>query len=537
MLGVLVAVLGACGGEVSEDDAGHGAARDGGQRAADAGAGVDAGAAGELDAGEAAGDAGVEVDDAGVAPEDAGTQPGQPDAGSAVDAGGPIDAGVAPQPCVTRVTYGSAWFHPSNHPADFDEVSGVVTWDGVCVIDANGNSKATLSNGWQPIFRGRSSCVIALDQRGDCPTAAPATCSTRVGYGPSWLRAPNHPADFDDVAGAVTWDGVCRAGGADSFAQLSNGWTPYFGGSNACDVSLRYQSCGGLYANPVVDADCPDPGVMKAGDTWYAACTGGRFALRSSKDLVHWTSRGNVLSSTPSWAANSFWAPELHQVGNGYVAYFSARHTNGVFALGAATSSTPQGPYTPQAQPLLQVPSPGAIDVHFFRSSAGQNYLLWKIDGNAVGQSTPIRIQTLSADGLTLTGQPTTILSNTLAWEGALVEGPWMIEEGGYFYLFYSANGYASANYGIGVARATSPTGPFTKHGAAILVSRGAWAGPGHGSVVRGPKGEWVLVYHSWKAGSVGQSPGRVMLVDRVVFSGGWPSLLAAPSSHSQPLP
>lgn len=506
---------------------GGGALDDGGSAGGAGGGGgdIDSGAAdaGDVDAGD---------------PADGGNAA---DAGEPMDAGSPADAGT-PTPCVTRITYGAAWFHPANHPADFDDVSGVVTWDGACTVDGSGNSRATLSNGWQPVFAGRSGCVIALDQRGSCPSPAPAACRTRITYGATWLRAPNHPSDFDDVDAAVTWDGVCRASGGNSVAQLSNGWTPTFSGGNACELSLRYESCGGLYANAVVDTDCPDPGVLKDGDTWFMACTGGgasKYPLRRSTDLVRWTSIGHVLSSSalPAWASNSYWAPELHKVGNTYVAYFSARHTNGVFAIGAATASNPAGPYTPQAQPLLQVPSPGAIDAHFFRSSAGQNYLLWKIDGNAVGQATPIRIQPLSADGLSLTGSPTTLLTNTLAWEGALVEGPWMIEEGGAFFLFYSANGYASNAYAVGVARASSPTGPFTKHGAPILVTRGAWAGPGHGSVVRGPSGEWVHVYHAWHAGQVGQAPGRVVLVDRVQFSGGWPSMVAAPSMGSQPLP
>ncbi len=439
---------------------------------------------------------------------------------------------------MTRITYGAAWLRPPNHPSDFDEVNGVVTWDGACTQDSAGNSVAQLSNGWRPFFSGRSGCVIAFDQRGTCPSAPPPRCSTRIGYGDTWLRAPNHPNDFDDVSDAVTWDGVCRG----ATAQLSNGWTPTFNATGACELSLRYSQCGGLYANPVVPVDCPDPGVLVDGTTYFMACTGGgasKYPLRRSTDLVTWTAIGHVLSSNdlPPWAASDFWAPELHKIGSTYVAYFSARHTNGLFAIGAATASNAAGPYTPQPQPLLQTGSPGVIDAHFFRAPNGDNYLLWKPDGNAIGQPTPIRIQRLSTDGLTLQGSATTLLTNTLPWEGNVIEGPWMIFEGGSYYLFYSANGYASTAYAIGVARATSPTGPFTKHGAPILVTRGAWAGPGHGSVVRGPSGAWVHVFHAWHAGQVGQPPGRVVLVDRVGFDNGWPTMLASPSQGSQPLP
>ncbi len=438
-------------------------------------------------------------------------------------------------PCITRITYGEAWLRPAGHAADFDDVAGVVTWDGSCTQDASNNSVAMLSNGWKPVFQGRGGCVIAIDQRGACPSAAPA-CSTRISYGDTWLRAPNHALDYDDVAGRVTWDGVCRGAGV---AQLSNGWSPTFSGAGACELALRYEQCGGLYANPVVGVDCPDPGVMRDGADYFMACTGGGYALRRSKDLVHWQSIGVVMpaANRPAWAASDFWAPELHKVGAQYVAYFSARHNNGIFALGAATSATPQGPYTGRPQPLLQTGSPGVIDAHFFRSPAGTNYLLWKPDGNAIGQQTSIRIQPLTADGLALTGSPTTLLVNDATWEGTLIEGPWMIFENGFYYLFYSANAYASAQYAIGVARATSPTGPFTKAPGPMLVSRGAWAGPGHGSIVRGPSGDWVHVFHAWEAGNVGQAPGRLVLVDRIEFANGWPTMAAAPSRGSQPLP
>ncbi|MDP3155574.1 MAG: glycoside hydrolase family 43 protein [Archangium sp.] len=545
-----ILLLLACGGGpfvIDEPDAGH--SSDAGLSGEDAG--VDAGTVTE-DAGtqveDAGFDAGITPVDAGITPVDAGTTP--VDAGTTpIDAGTtPIDAGTTPidagtpAPCITRITYGASWFPPANHPNDYDDVTGVVTWDGSCTQDSSGNSKATLSNGWQPIFGGRSGCVIALDQRGACPTPAPA-CSTRISYGDTWLAAPNHPNSYDDVGGRVTFDGLCRANGSASVAQLSNGWAPNFTGSNACEIAMRYTQCGGLYTNPVVATDCPDPGVMKDGDTYYMACTSdgaaNAYPLRRSTDLVNWTRIGNVMpqANKPIWAGGDFWAPELHKVGSTYIAYFSARHTNGVFALGAATSSVPQGPYQARNTPLLQTGSPGVIDVHFYEAPNGTRYLLWKPDSNAIGQQTSIRIQTLAADGLSLTGTQTTLLVNDRAWEGNVIEGPWMIHQGGYFYLFYSANGYASTAYAVGVARATSPTGPFTKRATPILVTRGAWAGPGHGSIVKGPSGDWVHVYHSWEAGNVGQSPGRQVLVDRITFESDWPVMHAGPSSGTQPLP
>lgn len=463
------------------------------------------------------------------------------DASSLADAGSePLDAGPAAAPCATRITYGSSWIHGDDHPAQHDDVVGRVTWDGVCHRDA-GNSYAVLSNGWRPYFRGTTSCILALDVSGACEAPPPSGCRTRVTYGASWLRAPGHPADYDDVGGVVTWDGLCPAAGAsDSSAQLSNGWAPHFMGRGACAISLRHEQCGGLYVNPVVDTDCPDPGVTHDGTQYVMACTGGNFALRTSPDLVHWTRAGSIFSTAtrPSWASTDFWAPEIHRVGDRWVAYFSARNrADGSLALGAATAPNALGPYTDLGRPLLHDPTPGVIDAHYFEAPEGRRYLLYKIDGNAIGRPTPIFIQELADDGVTLRGARTQILVADRAWEGGLVEGAWMIHEGGSYYLFYSANGYATSRYAVGVARSSSPRGPFTKLGDPILVSNSTFGGPGHGSIVRGPRGDWIHVYHSWRAESVGRSPGRLVLIDRITWSGGWPRMFSAPSPRSSPMP
>lgn len=446
-----------------------------------------------------------------------------------------------PAPCMTRVSYGAAWIRGDRQTLH-DDVRGVVGWDGVCHADAAGNSYAELSNGWRPYFEGRGSCVIGLDQRGDCP-AAPTACATRITYGPRWLKAPNHPAQHDDVAGVVTWEGTCRASGSSSYARLSNGWEPHFQGAGACDLSLRHTQCGGLFVNPVIASDCPDPGVTRDGARYVLTCTntsgGGIFPIYTSPDLVSWTFRGKILADRPAWANDRFWAPEIHEVSPGrYVAYYSASaRDNNRLSIGAATATAATGPFTDLGRPLIRDNNPGVIDAHYFAAADGRRFLTWKRDGNAVGQRTPIFIQELEADGVTLRGAPSTILTNDQGWEGALVEGQWIVERGGYFYMFYSGNGYASTSYGVGVARASSPTGPYTKASGPILTTNGAWDGPGHGAVLKGPSGDWVHVYHAWVKGKAGQAPGRFVLVDRVTWDNGWPKMLGAPSKRSQPMP
>ena len=451
------------------------------------------------------------------------------------DAETPDDASM-PEPCVTRVHYDSSWIAPADHPARYDDVAGVVSWDGSCGSDGT-NSVAELSNGWRPIFRGNNSCVIALQQRGECPSPPPE-CSTRITYASTWDHPDGHPNQYDDTSGVVSWSGTCEsAGGSRRRATLSNGWVPHFSG--ACGFSFRYTQCGGLYANPVVPEDCPDPGVARDGDRYVMVCTGGRFKLFTSPDLVTWTREGAALAEIPGWSINSHWAPEIHEVAPGrWITYFSARHRDGDLALGAAVADNALGPYVDIGRPLLRDPNPGVIDTHFFQASTGERYLLWKVDGNAVGRQTPIRIQPIAEDGITLMGSAQTILTNDRSSEGGLVEGQWLVERGGFFYLFYSQNGYATPRYATGVARASSVTGPYTKANSLLVTSGAYWDGPGHGSVLRAPGGDWVYVYHSWPSGRAGDNPpGRNVLLDRIRWQDGWPHMDGAPTGTSLPRP
>ncbi len=109
-----------------------------------------------------------------------------------------------------------------------------------------------------------------------------------------------------------------------------------------CPASLRYSQCAGLFANPIVDHDCPDPSVLHDGAQYVMACTseGPEYPLLSSEDLVHWKARGSIFTATtkPAWAASDFWSPEIDRVGDRALC-ISARHQDGVLAIGVASSS------------------------------------------------------------------------------------------------------------------------------------------------------------------------------------------------------
>jgi arabinan endo-1,5-alpha-L-arabinosidase len=477
-------------------------------------------------------------DDGSVGP---GAEAGRGDGAAPDAAGDATPQADASAPCSTRVTYGGSWIHPSNHAAQFDDVPGAVTWDGACTDDG-ASSFAVFSNGWKPYFQGNGACIVALDYAGAC-SGVPASCTTRVAYGSAWLPPANHPARYDDIGGRVFSDGACHDAGAQSYADLSNGWQPHFSGNAACRLSFDYAQCGGLYTNPVIPHDCPDPGVIRDGAEYVLTCTSGNapdaYPIYTSPDLATWTPQGHIFPSGkwPAWAKSDFWAPEIHKVGAHYVAYFSARGGDGMLAVGAASAPNALGPFTPLAQPLVHDAAVGLIDASEITAN-GAPYVLWKEDGNAIGQPTPIHAQPLTADGMALVGSPSTLITNDQPWEGALVEGPFMVAHGGSYFLFYSGNAYYDGRYAVGVARASAPTGPFTKAAAPIVTTDAAWVGPGHCSVVDTPASDTYMVLHAWRAGCVNQQGcGRDVLTDAVIWQGGWPSVPLAPSSTTRPMP
>jgi len=89
-----------------------------------------------------------------------------------------------------------------------------------------------------------------------------------------------------------------------------------------------------------------------------------------------------------------------------------------------------------------------------------------KEDGNSRREPTILWAQPLSDDGTALVGQMKELFRNDAPWEGALIEGPFVVRQDGWFYLFYSGSGCCGAgcNYAMGVARSKTLLGPWEKN-------------------------------------------------------------------------
>lgn len=95
--------------------------------------------------------------------------------------------------------------------------------------------------------------------------------------------------------------------------------------------------------------------------------------------------------------------------------------------IGVATASSPDGPFTANSSPhICDLAHGGAIDPSGFQAPGGALFLLWKVDGNSIGQSTPIMMQQVGANGFDLLGSPIQLITNGPA-DGGLVEAPSMV--------------------------------------------------------------------------------------------------------------
>ena len=134
---------------------------------------------------------------------------------------------------------------------------------------------------------------------------------------------------------------------------------------------------------------------------------------------------------------------------------------------------------------------------------------------------TPIRAQRIAADGRSLLGEDRIVLRNDLDWEGHLIEGPFVTRQDGKYWLFYAGNDFSTPSYGIGVAVADHPLGPYTKQGEPLLRSTREWLAPGHASVAPGLDGQPQLFFHAFHPGTGGYNAFRALLTVGLKFRAG----------------
>jgi arabinan endo-1,5-alpha-L-arabinosidase len=267
----------------------------------------------------------------------------------------------------------------------------------------------------------------------------------------------------------------------------------------------------------------PDPSVTSESGQFYGMATGSNVPSALG-DIASgpWTSQGPALSAKPSWATSSgMWAPDLERIGaNEWVLYFAAPVDgldSGQRCIGAATASSPLGPFTPVSGGPLVCPglastptaddtvpgrpisTAGVIDPSGFKDSDGTRYLLYKT------QQLPssLRIVRLNAAGTHVFSGAT---SRQLLRSDRIVENPVVVKRAGSYILFASRGPYNKCSYETIWMRASglgaNAFNTVTQHTLLTPGSTDGVCGPGGGDIAAALDGGQRIFFHGWLCGS-----------------------------------
>lgn len=297
-----------------------------------------------------------------------------------------------------------------------------------------------------------------------------------------------------------------------------------------------------VYRNPVIDYSLPDPSVIRGDDGFfylYATEDIRNLPIHRSKNLTDWEYVGTAFTdqTRPDFEEKGgIWAPDINKIGGKYVLYYSMSAWGGEWTcgIGCATADNPAGPFTDHGKMFRsnEIGVKNSIDP-FYIEDSGRKYLFW-------GSFRGIYAVELSDDGLSVKeGEVPRKVAGT-AYEGTYIH-----KKGGYYYLFASIGSCCEglrSTYTTVVGRSKDLLGPYVdKEGNRMLDNcheilihkNDSFVGTGHNSEIVSDKdgNDWML-YH---AVSVENPDGRVLMLDRVDWQGGWPVVAGdVPSAESR---
>lgn len=282
------------------------------------------------------------------------------------------------------------------------------------------------------------------------------------------------------------------------------------------------------YVNPILYADYSDPDVIRVGRDYYMVASSFHFSpgipVLRSRDLVHWTIIGHVLSRLPfgplydmpgphtltdriskpiggTKYASGVWAPSIrHHAGKFWV--YWATPDEGVFM---ATASDPAGPWS---APVVVKPGPGLEDPCPFWDEDGS---AWLVHGK-VGAG-PLILHRMSPDGTRLLDGGRVIAEDKDKLP--VLEGPKLYKRNGWYYIWAPIGGVSTGPQAVG--RARDIAGPYAWR---VVLEAGTTPvqAPHQGGYVETPTGQgWFAHFNSTGAF------GRIVHLQPVRWVDDWP--------------
>lgn len=312
--------------------------------------------------------------------------------------------------------------------------------------------------------------------------------------------------------------------------------------------------------------DMGDPTIVYDNGYYYAFGTRGADAFHCfrSADLTHWKRLDDAfVPADNSWGRTNLWAPDIQKIGGKWYLYYTAgmKYTNPAAEhcqIGVAVSDNVYGPYEQftgkngngETITLGQTPFTGldrttVLDQNVFQDDDGELYMYLSYDTKT---GDPDRSQLSPEKGLVseiwmvkmkdpVTWDLDTLhplispgyknytdKKRTIAWEtwspsftGGMqcCEGPYMIKQGGKYFLTYCANSFVDAEYAVGYAVSDNPMGPFEKPDDYYLQNmllgvpgapgtyianryKGFTRGTGHAAIFKtGDGNDYMFAYHA----------------------------------------
>lgn len=280
-----------------------------------------------------------------------------------------------------------------------------------------------------------------------------------------------------------------------------------------------------------------DPQVVPYDGKYYCYATNSNhfshgFDVYVSSDLVNYERVELCFKAEDYWGKSHFWAPEVIYHNGKFVMHYSAmsRELNSL-RIGVATSDSPTGPFVDVHNAPMFDFGYAAIDGSVLVCDEG-NFLYYSKDCSENIQDgvhiSEIYCVRLNDDLTRVVGEPVLVTRPTEPYELLSLnvgktptlwnEGPTVIYHDGKYVMNYSANCYATNDYAICVATASSPTGPFVKSkNNPVLTKRESLFGAGHNAFFKTFDGELYTSIHV-QTNPAAPSGDRKIVIGKVVF-------------------
>lgn len=271
----------------------------------------------------------------------------------------------------------------------------------------------------------------------------------------------------------------------------------------------------GKFLNPIINADFPDPDVIRVGDTFYMVSTTmfhfpGATILKS-KDLVNWEYCANPLQQIADNDAYNLkngvnhysqgqWAASLNYSKGKFYLYFICYGRDKVDETKniLLTTSDPEGKWEMKY-----------MDQHYYDSG-------WLFDEGEGGDGyvyVACGINDIYVAQLRRSDLKEIKISKVISVPNSGLEGSHMYHIGDYYYIYATYGGTEGSQT---IFRSNDPMGPYEEHEGRIFANQHIH----QGALVDTPTGEWWTILFK-DAGSIG----RVPYLEPVKWTNGWPTL------------